>query len=128
MKPQITESGITILSEGTRLEGKFHFDQITRVHGVLAGEVFASEGSTLILTETAMLEGNIDADTVMIDGFVRGDIQARTRVVISGTGRVIGDIKTPSLSVAFGAHFEGRCAMQDESEGAPTGAPSLSPA
>jgi cytoskeletal protein CcmA (bactofilin family) len=108
----MNESTINIVAEGTRLEGKIVFDQGSRVHGVLVGDVHAKKGSTLILAETSVVEGNIVADTLMIDGFVRGDIEATTKVVISGTGRVMGNIKTPSLSVDFGAHFEGRCEME----------------
>lgn len=115
-----TETLLTLVSEGTQLEGKIVFDQVARVHGILKGEVTAQPGSTLILGETSLVEGNIHADTLMIDGFVRGDIHANTRVVISGTGRVIGNIQTPSLVVDFGAHFEGKCKME-------TGRPAPSP-
>lgn len=105
------ETTVNIISEGTRLEGKILFDDISRVHGVLVGDIRAKEGSTLVLGETSVVEGNIDADTLLIDGYVQGDVTARTRVVVSRTGRVLGNIKTPSLTVEFGAYFEGACAM-----------------
>ena len=107
----LQESGINIVAEGTRIEGKVVFDQISRVYGVLVGEVRAKDGSTLILSESAVVEGNIEADVLIVDGFVHGDIAAKTRVVISRTGRVVGNVKTASLSLEFGAYFEGRCVM-----------------
>ena len=94
---EIQETAINIVGEGTRIEGEVLFDRITRVHGVLVGKVRAKEGSTLILGETAVVEG---------------DVSARKKVVISRTGRVIGDIHSPSVRVEFGAYFEGRCAME----------------
>jgi cytoskeletal protein CcmA (bactofilin family) len=109
----ISESAINIVSEGTRVEGTIVFDQISRVHGTLVGEVQARPGSTLILSETSVVEGNIHADTLMVDGFVRGDIRATGKVVVSGTGRVLGNIATPSLTIEFGAFFEGSCSMED---------------
>jgi cytoskeletal protein CcmA (bactofilin family) len=109
---EIQETAINIVGEGTRIEGEVLFDRITRVHGVLVGKVRAKEGSTLILGETAVVEGDVDADTLVIDGYVQGDVSARKRVVISRTGRVIGDIHSPSVRVEFGAYFEGRCAME----------------
>lgn len=115
--PQPFETHSNIVAEGTRIEGKVTFENITRVHGVLVGEVHAASGSTLILAETSVVEGNIDADTLMIDGFVKGDIHARTRVVVSATGRVVGNIRTPSLTVDFGAYFEGQCSMGQSEEG-----------
>jgi cytoskeletal protein CcmA (bactofilin family) len=108
----LQETAVNMVAEGTRIEGQVLFDQVSRVHGILVGEVRAKIGSTLILSETAVVEGNIDADIVMIDGYVHGDVTAKTRVVVSRTGRVVGNIKAPSLILEFGAYFEGRCSME----------------
>jgi cytoskeletal protein CcmA (bactofilin family) len=121
----VRESAINIIAEGTRIEGKITLDQVARIHGTLIGDVVAVPGSTLILSETALIEGNVQADTLMIDGFVRGDITASTKVRISGTGRVIGNIRTPSVTIDFGAFFEGRCSMEER--GPVTLNPSLTP-
>jgi cytoskeletal protein CcmA (bactofilin family) len=112
--PQIIESSINIVSEGTRLEGKIVFEAISRVHGELYGEISGRPGSTLILAETSMTEGNIDGDVVWIDGFVRGKVRASTRVVVSQTGRVIGEIRAPSVRIETGAHFDGSCAAGED--------------
>lgn len=107
----IQEVSVSVMGAGSRLEGKIHLDGVTRVHGTLAGEVTANANSTLILCETSVVEGSIRGDTVVVDGYVEGDIFAQTKVVVSRTGRVIGNISTPSLCVEFGAHFDGRCFM-----------------
>jgi cytoskeletal protein CcmA (bactofilin family) len=112
--PQIVESSINIVSEGTRLEGKIVFEAISRIHGELVGEVSGRPGSTIILAETSVTEGNIDGDTVWIDGFVRGRVRATTRVIVSQTGRVIGDIRAPSVKIESGAHFDGSCASGED--------------
>jgi cytoskeletal protein CcmA (bactofilin family) len=105
------ETQINLVSEGTRIEGQIILDKACRVHGILIGQVQAKPGSTLILSETAVVQGSIDADILMIDGYVQGDIRTKTRVVISKTGRVIGNIESPSLILEFGAYFEGQCNM-----------------
>ena len=51
----------------------------------------------------------IDGDTIWIEGFVRGDIRARTRIVLSRTARVIGNLEGPFIEIQPGAYFEGRC-------------------
>ncbi len=109
----IKETTINLIAEGTRLEGKISFENISRVYGILVGEIIATPGSTLILGETAKIEGTIQADTLIVDGFVQGDIKARTKVVLSGTGRVVGNIRTPSLVIDFGAYFEGQSLMEE---------------
>ena len=110
----LNETSVNIISEGMRIEGKVVFDQVSRFHGTLIGEAHAREGSTLMLTESSFIEGDIFADTLLIDGYVHGNIHARTRVVISGTGRVTGNIQSPSLKLEFGAYFEGRCNMEQK--------------
>jgi cytoskeletal protein CcmA (bactofilin family) len=111
MSQSLEETQVNIIAQGTRLKGQITFEKISRVHGELLGEVYAKPGSTLILGETAVIEGNIDADTLIIDGYVKGDVSAKTKVVLSRTSRVIGSIKTPSLIVEFGAYFEGNSKM-----------------
>jgi cytoskeletal protein CcmA (bactofilin family) len=108
----IEESAINVISQGTRIEGQIIFDQVSRVHGVLIGDVRARDGSVLILSETAVVEGRIDADRLIIDGYVQGDINTRGKVTISRTGRVVGNIRSPSVELEFGAYFEGRCNME----------------
>lgn len=105
----IVEADVTILGESTVLEGKIILDQVTRVHGTLRGEILAHTGSTVILTESAVVEGQMKVDTLWIDGFVQGEIVASTKVAISRTGRVIGKIASPSISIDFGAYFDGSC-------------------
>src|SRR4051794_26612298 len=99
----ISETDVNVVSEGTRIEGHIVFDQVSRVYGVLVGQVKAKDKSTLILSETSVVEGNIEGDTVIIDGYVHGDVSAKTLVVVSKTGRLVGNIKTPSLTLEFGA-------------------------
>ncbi|MBY0471293.1 polymer-forming cytoskeletal protein [bacterium] len=109
---QISESTINVIAEGSRLEGKIWLKHISRVHGTLVGDVHAVAGSVLVLKETSVVEGNIHADTLYVDGYVKGDIRAGTKVVVSGSGRVIGKIQCPSITIDFGAFFEGQCIME----------------
>ena len=110
----ISEGQVNLITTGTRFEGRVSFDQTSRIQGVIHGEIHAEEGSTLILAETSVVEGKILADTLYVEGFVKAEIEATTRVVISRTGRVIGKIRTPSLKVEFGAFFEGQCDMNSQ--------------
>ena len=105
---QITEISITLISEKVRIEGKLIVEQVTRLHGTVIGEIQSLPGSTLIVCNTALVEGNVEADTVIVDGEVRGDVTAKNRVVITESGRVTGNIKTASLRVDAGGQIEGQ--------------------
>lgn len=107
------ESEVTIVGESTKVEGKIVFDRMTRIHGVLVGEVESKKGSTLVLAESGLVEGTVHADTLIVDGTIQGDIFVNTRLLVSRTGRIIGNIHTPSLTLDFGAFFEGTCRMPE---------------
>lgn len=111
----ISESELTLIGENTKIEGQIHFTGMTRVFGTLKGQIQADEGSSLILMESAVVEGSLDVDTVMIAGFVRGEIRAKRKILIEGTGRVIGNLHAPSIQVDFGAFVEGEVQMPSAS-------------
>ncbi len=110
---EFRESALNLISEGARIEGKLELNQIARIHGSLVGELVGTPQSELTIAETGSVEGNIRAHTLYIDGYVKGDIQATQLVFISRTGRVVGNIETPSLKMEFGSYFEGRCLMPE---------------
>jgi len=112
MSHPIEETQVNIVSEQTHLEGELFFESVTRVHGTLKGQINGQKGSTLILTESSVVEGKVNADTLIIEGFVKGDIVAETKIIIAPQGRVLGTLTTPSLSIAPGAFFEGSASMQ----------------
>lgn len=107
-----TETEINLISEGTLIEGKFTIQKICRLHGTLKGEVFGKTGSQLIIGETGLIEGNIQGHEVVINGTVIGNVRATHKLIISKTGRLIGDILSPTLVMDFGAHFEGKATPQ----------------
>ncbi len=109
---EIRESAITILAEGSRIDGNFKVEKLCRLHGIVVGKVSAAPGSVVVLAENSLVEGDIEADTLFVDGFVRGNIRVTGKIVISGTGRVIGNIEGPCVRIDFGAHFEGKCLME----------------
>jgi len=109
----VSETRINFISENSRIEGEIRLDHLTRVHGTLVGTVHCQKGSMLILGESAVVEGDIHADTLIVDGYVRGNIDATKKVSISSSGRVIGNISAPDIDIQFGAHLEGSTRMSE---------------
>ena len=119
----IVETQSNVISESTEIVGKLHCTSFTRFHGTIKGEILAADGSTLVLSESSVVEGNIHGETIFVSGYVRGEIRARTKVVITPSGRVIGNIITPKFKMEFGGFLEGRCTMEEHT---PLADPSLS--
>lgn len=84
------------------------FEGTLRISGYVAGVICSNEGS-LIVEAAGELDADISVHDATIYGCLRGDIRARQRVTIGGSGRVVGDIETVALSIEPGAVFEGRC-------------------
>jgi cytoskeletal protein CcmA (bactofilin family) len=93
-------------------EGKMTFEGIFRLDGKFEGEIF--ESGTLIVGETAVVKGKIEADTIIINGHVEGDVCAKGRVEIHPTGKFSGNLLTPILTVDEGGFFDGHCKMGGE--------------
>jgi cytoskeletal protein CcmA (bactofilin family) len=91
-------------------EGKMTFEGIFRLDGKFDGEIF--ESGTLIVGETAVIKGKIEANTIVINGHVEGEVSAKGRVEIHPTGKFYGNLHTPILTINEGGIFDGHCKME----------------
>ena len=98
-----------LITTETKLKGTVTFSGFTRFDGAIEGNIVGRPGSEIVLGETGVVEGQINGDLIIIDGFVRGDVEATGKIVLTETGRVIGTLKAPSIAISFGAFFEGSC-------------------
>ena len=105
----LVESRINLISPGTHLEGKLRFDRTTRISGRVSGSIQGGADAAIILSEEGLVEGNITADRVYIEGFVEGDIEASEFIHVASGGRVVGNLISPRVQLDFGAWFEGEC-------------------
>ena len=84
---------------------------VTQKHGenTFRGEIFTSD--TLIISEGARVNAQIEAGVIIISGEVNGSLHAKHRIEIHRPAIFRGDILTPSLSVDDGVIFEGSSKM-----------------
>lgn len=109
-----SESGSinALLGKGSAFEGKLIFEGTVRIDGIFKGEIESSDN--LVIGENASVKAEIRVNNIMISGEVEGNIEAKTRVEIHAPGKMIGNIKTPSLIIEEGVIFEGNCRMTEE--------------
>ena len=100
------------LGEGTSFKGTLTFEGTVRVDGRLEGEIFTKD--MLVIGEGAQVTAAIHAGVVVIGGTVHGNITAERKIEINPTGRLYGNICTPSLVIEEGVIFEGSCTMGRE--------------
>jgi len=99
----------TFLGKGVDFKGVVNFDGTVRIDGRLEGEIHTT--GTLIVGEYAVIKGIISAGTLMTSGKINGTVTATEKIQILKPGMLIGDIRTPAISIEDGAHFHGMCDM-----------------
>lgn len=96
-----------LIDVGSEFKGELAFKGSFRIEGSFQGTI--KSDSLLIVGEKGKVEADIHAGQVVINGEVRGTVQAAERVEIHGRGRVYGTIVTPKLVVEEGAFLEANC-------------------
>jgi len=109
----------TLVGRDTSVHGDVEFRGGLHVDGRVLGAVRASAplGSSLSVSETGVIEGPVEAGTVVLHGRVRGDIQARERLVLGATARVEGNVYYGVIEMTLGAQIVGKL-LQLEPAGA----------
>ncbi len=105
---------MNILDQDSMITGKFEFSHYTRFEGKLSGEMSGTKESVLIIGNNSVVEGKVSGETIIVDGYVRGEIKATNKVTVSGSGKVIGNIYSPKIEIQFGSLFDGKCFMESE--------------
>lgn len=98
-----------LLEQGCEFEGKLTFEGCVRVNGKFKGEVF-SDG-TLMIGESAHVEGQLEVGNVIIHGKVQGDVTAKEKIEMRRPAEVRGNIEARTLVIEEGVIFEGSCRM-----------------
>jgi cytoskeletal protein CcmA (bactofilin family) len=104
------------LGRNTSFEGKMGFEGMARLDGKFDGEIFS--GDVLIIGETAVINAEINVETLVVDGEVSGNVSATGKIEIHSTGKLYGNITTPTLVIEQGGLFDGTCKMGKGTEGA----------
>ena len=95
-----------ILTSDVEIKGNLKFSGELTFEGKLEGEI-QSDG-VLNLGDTAVINGNINAQTVVVRGKVNGNIFAKEKIDIKAKTEMFGDIRAARLSIEEGVTFVGK--------------------
>lgn len=104
--PQVPSTASIIGDDLAIVGQKITIVSQSRVHinGNIQGDI---NGKEVIVGRNGKVSGVITAHSVSIDGQVDGAIRGQV-VTLAATAKVSGDIHHRTLSIAEGAHFDGR--------------------
>ena len=110
----------TLIGKASRVHGGMEFAGGLHLDGAIEGDLRADpvEGSSLSVSESGSIDGNVEVGNLMLNGAVRGDIVARGRVVLGATARVQGNLYYGVIEMTLGAQIMGK--LTRLSEGAVT--------
>jgi cytoskeletal protein CcmA (bactofilin family) len=100
----------SLVAQGSEIKGHYHFTDGLRVDGGIIGDVRANEdkSSILVISETALVQGEIHADHVIINGAVKGPVYATDLLELQPKARIEGDVHYKALEMHQGAVISGQ--------------------
>lgn len=104
----------SIIATGAELVGDLRFQGAVQVDGRLTGNLSAVEGMVRISVD-GLVQGEIRAPHVIIDGEVQGDVYASEHLELGARARVKGTVLYGLMEMAMGAQIDGRLGQIKES-------------
>lgn len=99
-----------VIGSTIRIKGEVSGDENLVIEGAVEGSVQLS-GHDLTIGQKGQVKANLAAKTVRVDGQVTGDINGTEKVIITKSGRVLGNIVSPRVTLEDGAKFKGSIDM-----------------
>jgi cytoskeletal protein CcmA (bactofilin family) len=106
--------GTNVVNLGPRdtLNGRLEIHGDLKIAGNVEGELKAS--GDVSVGEGAAIQASIEGANVNVRGQVTGNVTAKKRLTLGGSGRLNGDVKVARLTVEDGATLNGNVTMQSE--------------
>ena len=99
----------SLIAQGSLIEGNFKFAEGLRVDGEVVGNIMARADvpSMLVVSETAVVQGELRADHIIISGSVSGLVHAAVLLELQPKARIRGDVHYAALEMHQGAIIDG---------------------
>jgi cytoskeletal protein CcmA (bactofilin family) len=100
----------TLIGAKTRINGDIEFNGGLHLDGHINGNVKgdSSAGTFISVSQHGCIEGSVIAPNVMLNGIVKGDIDASDRVELGEKARVLGNVQYTVIETAVGAQINGK--------------------
>jgi cytoskeletal protein CcmA (bactofilin family) len=94
------------------LQGRLEIQGDLKIAGNVEGDLKATGDVTI--DSGANIQASIEGGNVSVRGKVTGNVTAKKRLTLGGSGRLDGDVKVSRLTVEDGATLNGNVTMQAE--------------
>lgn len=99
----------SLIGVKTDIKGDIVFTGGLRIDGKIKGNVTAKGdgNSTLVLSEHAVVLGNVTVPHLIINGTIKGNVRAAERIELQHKGEITGDVYYKVIEMAMGAVVNG---------------------
>ncbi|MBK6909607.1 MAG: polymer-forming cytoskeletal protein [bacterium] len=103
----------TLLAKDAEINGTLRTQGSLRIDGRVSGDVFCAKMVTI--GSSGSVDGNIQAESIIVAGRVKGSLVAKQKVHLEATAELIGDLSAGKLSIQEGARVRGHTATDETS-------------
>jgi len=110
-EPRRIERDLVNIGKSVVIKGELSGSEDLTIEGQVEGKIELKD-HLLTIGPNGRIKAQIFAKTVIVLGEVNGNVSASEKVEIRDGGSVDGDIVSPRVAIAEGAHFRGSVDMQ----------------
>jgi len=110
-KPNKPQTQIdSLIGANTIIGGDLNFSGGLRIDGQVNGNVIAApdKPSTLVLSEHARVNGEVNVTHLVINGSINGSVAASDYLELQSKAKVTGDVHYKTMEIQLGAIVDGR--------------------
>jgi cytoskeletal protein CcmA (bactofilin family) len=112
------ERDVVNIGKSVVIKGELNGSEDLTIEGHVEGKIELKD-HVLTIGPNGKIKAQVHAKSVIVLGEVNGNVTATEKVDIRDGGSVDGDIISPRVAIAEGAHFRGSVDMQRKGGGAP---------
>ena len=101
----------TVMADDIKFRGKLVFKNSLKIKGFFEGTI-ETDGH-LIVGQEALVNADINAGTVSVNGSVNGRIKSTNSIMLFVNSKTKCDLITPDIYIEKGSSFNGTCIMAD---------------
>jgi len=99
----------SLLSKKVNIVGDIEGNEDLHVEGRFKGTIKIT--GNILVGPTGVVDADVEAENIIIQGKINGNVLARQQLEIQSLGQLIGDCSAQSIDIKEGAVFEGRSNM-----------------
>ena len=109
----------TLIGPKTRINGDVEFTGGLHLDGYINGNVKgdSNQSTFLSVSQQGSIEGSVIAPNVILNGIVKGDIDASARIELGANARVMGNVHYTVIETAVGAQINGKLIHRADPKG-----------